>query len=120
MSHYPPHYIPPTGHGTPLPHNPHEGHISTTVFPPDMNPNYPHQPIGTNPHYPPGGVHPPGHYPPPHLMPPPIDNPSYPPGHYPPGHYPPGHYPPVEGYPPHYPNPYEQGVAYGRKEPEKK
>ncbi|XP_021702047.1 early nodulin-75-like [Aedes aegypti] len=109
-----------------LPHNPHEGPISSTVFPPDMNPNYPHQPIGT--HYPPGGVHPPGHYPPPHLMPPPLDNPNYPggypPGHYPPGHYPPGHYPPVEGYPPHYPVPHEQAVGYGaagqRKEPEKK
>ncbi|XP_062541038.1 uncharacterized protein LOC134209081 [Armigeres subalbatus] len=107
MSHFPPHYIPPTGHGTPLPHNPHEGPISSTVFPPDMNPNYPHQPIGV--HHPPGGVHPPGHYPPPHLMPPPIDPqpPHYPPGHYPPGHYPPGHYPP------HYPMPHDQAVAYG-------
>ncbi|XP_055615003.1 uncharacterized protein LOC129761308 [Toxorhynchites rutilus septentrionalis] len=94
-------------HGQPLPINPHEGAISNTVFPPDMNPNYPHRVLpGTTgiEHYPPGslppppgGYHPPGHYPPPHLMPPVLDG-SYPP-----------HYPPVQHYPPlpdGYPTPY--------------
>ncbi|XP_058443257.1 uncharacterized protein LOC131425400 [Malaya genurostris] len=100
MSYYPNHqgHFP---HGQQLPHNPHEGPISHTVFPPDMNPNYPHRPLGNAGHFlPPGGVHPPGHYPPPHLMPPSLDCPHYPP------HYPPGHYPPY--YPPH-----QQAVAYG-------
>ncbi|KAL1397866.1 hypothetical protein pipiens_002466 [Culex pipiens pipiens] len=124
MSHYPP-YQP---HGTPLPHNPHEGPISHTVFPPEMNPNYPHRPLQDPPHH-----HYPGQvqYPPPHLMPPSSDGSDvtyYPPGHYPPGQYPPpGHYPPGQFPPHHYPN-YDQAVAFGggaaaanpRKAPEEK
>ncbi|XP_058824625.1 uncharacterized protein LOC131685151 [Topomyia yanbarensis] len=122
MSHYPNQGHFP--HGQPLPHNPHEGPISHTVFPPDMNPNYPHRPLPdptTGHYYPPGGVHPPGHYPPPHLMPPSLDDPhypQYPPGHYPPGHYPPGVIYPPGHYPPHYPI-HQQAVAYGGSNPRK-
>ncbi|XP_055590534.1 protein lifeguard 1-like [Uranotaenia lowii] len=115
MSYYPPHHPGYPGGGTPLPHNPHEGPISHTVFPPEMNPNYPHRPLGSGP-YPPGSQ-----YPPPHLMPPPFpDDPNYPHyphnPHYPPHHpqYPPGHYPPGH---PNYPGghyPYDQqAVAFG-------